>query len=204
MRVTPSSSSELRRALRAELRAARAKIPRSQRAAAAQAIAQHLARSHWLAPGRRIALYVALRSEVDLTPLIELARRRGCEIYLPRIESARARTMRFVRIGAGLRRGRFSITEPLGHATIKPTFLQVIVLPTLGVDRRGVRLGYGAGYYDRALQFRRHRRAWRGPKLVAAVFDAQRVDTIPAEPHDVPVDAIVAASGIHFAERSPS
>jgi 5-formyltetrahydrofolate cyclo-ligase len=194
----------LRRALRAQLRASRAALPPTHSAHAARAIARHLGRSHWFAPGKRIALYVAMRHELDLAHLMRVALLRGCELYLPRIESERARTMRFVRIGAGLRRGRLGIAEPRGHAAVSARFLHVIVLPTLGVDRYGVRLGYGAGYYDRALSFRRGRHAWRGPRLVAAVFDVQRVDAIPRDRYDVPVDAIVSESGIHFAERSPS
>jgi 5-formyltetrahydrofolate cyclo-ligase len=204
MRVTPSSPLELRRALRAQLRAARASLPRDARLRASRAIARHLLAAHWLAPGKRVALYVALRNELDLLHLIRVAERMRCEIYLPRIENRRQHTMRFVRASSNMRRGPLGILEPTGSTTLPARFLHLVILPTLGVDRRGVRLGYGAGYYDRVLAFRRLRTSWRGPRLVAAAFDIQRVAVIPAELHDVPVDGIVTESGMYFAERHTS
>jgi 5-formyltetrahydrofolate cyclo-ligase len=202
MRVTPSSPLELRRAMRAQLRTARASLPRDVRVRAAAAIVRHLLATRWFAPGKRVALYVALRNELDLLPLMRVAERMRCEIYLPRIENQRRHSMRFVRASSDMRRGPLGIFEPTGSATLPARFLHLVILPTLGVDKRGVRLGYGAGYYDRVLAFRRQRTSWRGPRLVAAAFDIQRVAVIPAEPHDVPVDRIVTESGMYFAERN--
>ena len=68
----------------------------AQRAHAAQAVANHIAATHWLAPGKRIGLYASMPQELGTGPLIELARQRGCRIYLPRITHFRSRRMRFV------------------------------------------------------------------------------------------------------------
>jgi 5-formyltetrahydrofolate cyclo-ligase len=199
--VTPSSIAATRAQLRRTLRAARAAVPAAHRTFAALSIARHVARARVLARGRRIALYAALRDELDLTPLTRLAEQRGCEIYLPRVVSERAKTMRFVRAGGRMQRNRWGILEPQGHHAVAARFLHVVVLPTLGIDPRGIRLGYGAGFYDKALAYRRVRRAWQGPKLVAAAFEAQRVAHIPAEPHDIRVDMIVTERGLRSVDR---
>jgi 5-formyltetrahydrofolate cyclo-ligase len=88
--------------------------------------------------------------------------------------------------------GRFGLLEPVGHR-LGPTAIgtaDVVVVPALAVARDGVRLGRGGGYYDRAL---RHVRP--GAALVAALFDDELVEALPAEPHDRRVTAVVTPSG---------
>jgi 5-formyltetrahydrofolate cyclo-ligase len=88
--------------------------------------------------------------------------------------------------------GRFGLLEPVGPR-LGPTAIgaaDVVVVPALAVARDGVRLGRGGGYYDRAL---RHVRP--GAALVAAVFDDELLDALPAEPHDRLVTAVVTPSG---------
>jgi 5-formyltetrahydrofolate cyclo-ligase len=75
--------------------------------------------------------------------------------------------------------------------------IDVVVLPVVGFDRRGNRLGMGAGYYDRALRRRQDAaRAWRRPLLVGVAFACQELPAIPASPWDVPLDLIVTERGI--------
>ena len=69
-------------------------------------------------------------------------------------------------------------------------------MPLLGFDRFGTRLGYGGGYYDRTLQQLKKR-----PLLVGIAFAAQELDTIPREPHDVPLDMIVTEQGARSFEH---
>jgi 5-formyltetrahydrofolate cyclo-ligase len=90
-----------------------------------------------------------------------------------------------------LRPNRFGIGEPAEVAPVPVEDLDVVVVPAVAVDRLGHRLGFGAGYYDRAL-------AARGPGtlLVAAVFSVQVVDSITPEPWDVPVDVVVTEAGV--------
>jgi 5-formyltetrahydrofolate cyclo-ligase len=68
---------------------------------------------------------------------------------------------------------------------------EVVVVPALAVDRRGVRLGRGGGSYDRALT-----RVDPAALVVAALYDGELVDALPAEPHDRPVDAVITPSGL--------
>lgn len=86
--------------------------------------------------------------------------------------------------------GPFGLLEPvgprLGHDALAS--VDTVLLPALGVSRGGVRLGRGAGYYDRSLR--------PGPRLIAVVYDDELVDRLPSEPTDVPVHAALTPSGL--------
>jgi len=170
----------------------------AQRAHAAQAVADAVATTRWLAPGKRIGLYASMPQELGTRPLIELALQRGCAVYLPRITSMRARRMRFMLYGSrgATRQHSFGMHEPEGAEWINARFLDTIFVAGVGFDRRGARLGHGAGFYDRALSFRRSRHHWRGPRLVALAYSFQVVPHVPVTPHDVFMDYIVTERGI--------
>jgi 5-formyltetrahydrofolate cyclo-ligase len=168
----------------------------AQRHRAAVAVAEHIAATHWLAPGKRIGLYASMPQELGTGPLIELARRRGCRVYLPRITHFRARAMRFVPMTAGTRQHDFGMHEPEGDEWLGARFLDTIFCAGVGFDRRGARLGHGAGFYDRALAFRRTRDHWRGPRLVGLAYSFQVVPRVPVTAHDVFMDLIVTERGI--------
>src|SRR4051812_2511278 len=92
-----------------------------------------------------------------------------------------------------------------GFGTLAPSELSpqvepdVIVMPLLGFDKRGTRLGYGGGYYDRTLE-----RLSKRPRLVGIAFAAQEIDLIPHEPHDIPLDMIVTEQGARSFETAPA
>lgn len=187
-----------RAALRRELRRRRASLSQSERAAAHRQVARHLARLGRLRPGLRVGIYLPIGSEFDTTPLLELLRRRRCVAYLPRITTARAQRMTFARVTPNLRRNRHGILEPKGHTHTPAQDLDLILLPLVGFDAHGHRLGSGAGYYDRALCFRRRRSYWRGPILIGIAYECQRVAALAARPTDIPLDAVITERGIAF------
>src|SRR6185503_12944932 len=88
----------------------------AQRTRAAVAVAEHIAATHWLAPGKRIGLYASMPQQRGTGPLIELAQRRGCHVYLPRSTNSRARAMRCVPMGSSTRQPDFGMHEPEGDA----------------------------------------------------------------------------------------
>src|SRR5919112_1301142 len=101
-----------RRALRTKLRAQRRAIGSLRRLQASRLVADQVDRIFHLRAGQRVALYSALAEELDSTPLIELARARGCELYLPRIER-RTYSMRFVAASESTRTNHLGIAEPM-------------------------------------------------------------------------------------------
>lgn len=78
--------------------------------------------------------------------------------------------------------------------------LNVILMPLLGFDKLGTRLGYGGGYYDRTLALLTKR-----PRLIGFAFALQELEHIPREAHDVPLDAIVTERGVrNFGKKAPA
>jgi 5-formyltetrahydrofolate cyclo-ligase len=187
-----TSGSVARSALRASLNARRRQVPPRQRAQLAELVARNVDRALHLQSHWRVALYAALPWELDAAPLITLAASRGCRIFLPRIDRQRAsRGMRFVQIQSLWRYNRLGIAEPQGSDTASARWLDVVFLPLVGFDRRGVRLGAGGGYYDRAFAFRHLRSVWHAPRLIGLAYSFQELTSIGAAAHDVLMDAVV-------------
>jgi 5-formyltetrahydrofolate cyclo-ligase len=198
--TTAVSQANARRSLRRELWARRAAQPRAARRAAGLLICAHLARAPWFRPGLAIGLYLSRDSEVDTGPLLALARRRGCRIYLPRITDYVAHRMLLVREGgAGRTLNRYRIAEPRGTATLPAQAFALVLMPLVGFDGAGNRLGNGAGYYDRFLTNRCGR--YGRPLLIGIAFECQRLDTLPAAAHDVPLDGVITERGLQYFRR---
>jgi 5-formyltetrahydrofolate cyclo-ligase len=200
MRVALPDSASLsaaRRSLRARLNARRRQLSASERAEASRRVALNVDRALHLQGHWRIAAYSALPWELDAAPLIALAESRGCRIYLPRIDRQRtSRRMRFVERHHQSRCNRLGIDEPEGTDTIGARWLDAVFLPLVGFDRRGLRLGAGGGFYDRAFAFRQLRSAWHAPRLIGLAYAFQELEGISAAAHDVLMDAVVTEEGI--------
>jgi 5-formyltetrahydrofolate cyclo-ligase len=194
-----------RHQLRRQLRARRRALPATERACAHRQFARILARAHLLLPHRRVAVYFAYGHEADLSAVIELARRRRCELYLPVITDFRHSRMRFVRYGAHspMRTNRYGIPEPHPRdaAIIPVRQLDLVLLPLVAFDARGWRLGSGAGFYDRSLHHLREGRRWRRPKLIGVGYECQRVPQLQPDHWDVPLDGMLTERGLHRAVR---
>jgi 5-formyltetrahydrofolate cyclo-ligase len=155
--------------------------------------------------GKRVALYLPFDRETDTAALIAAARRRGVRVFVPVIVDRRHSRIRFYPLGGKTRRGVFGIAVPArAERPTPPRWLDLIVIPLVGVDAAGRRLGMGGGFYDRALEFRRRRRHWPGPRLVGLAFDCQRTESAFAEPWDVNLDSLATESGLkHYSRGDP-
>lgn len=167
--------------LRRVVLARRARLPAAERAAAGEALAAGL--DTVLRGADRVAAYYAVGSEPPTSALLALCREVLLPVLLPGGELDWA--------AAGeLRDGPHGLFEPTaprrGAAAIAGC--DVVLVPALAVDGAGNRLGRGGGCYDRAL-----RRATG--LVVALLYDGELVDRLPAEPHDVPVDAVMTPAG---------
>jgi len=191
--------------LRMQLRKARRSLRSADHAARSRLAASCIARLAPVKSGSRIAVYLPFDGETDPRVLTSAARRRRVHVYVPVVASMRHRRLSFRPLTRNTRRGAFGILVPHGAAhrdAVGPRWLDLIVVPLVGVDRRGCRLGMGGGFYDRALEWRRHRRHWLGPRLVGLAFDCQRVDSVYPQRHDVRLDALATESGIEIFPRS--
>lgn len=177
--------------LRPHFRALRDAVPARRRQQASFQIAERLT-SHprWHA-ARAVLLYASFGSEVDTSPLIEAAREAGKEVALPRVEGKRM-TLHQFEAGAPLVPNRWGIPEPAAQLPeIEPKGIDLVVVPGLAFDRRGGRLGYGGGYYDRLLATANQ--AFR----VGIAMTVQVVESLPSNRLDAPMDILVTEMDVH-------
>lgn len=142
--------------------------------------------------GKPLAGYMAMRTEID--PTIAMAAHQG-PVGVPVIPGpAQALRFREWSPGCAMVAGEFGAFIPAEGAWIEP---EVVIVPLVGFDARGYRLGYGGGFYDRTLAGLRARH----PVLaVGFAFDAQELPEVPIDAYDQRLDLIVTESGIrHFA-----
>lgn len=127
--------------------------------------------------------YLPFNQEVDLSPLLETALAEGKQVALPK---CCGKDMRFVLV-AGLtqvRRTPFGVPEPVADSPIASDKTGLVIVPGLLFDRRGYRIGYGGGYYDRFLgQEPDH-------PTIGLCYDFQLTDRLEPDAHDIPVDLV--------------
>lgn len=200
-RARPSGAATSdRTALRKQLRAARKRISLESHQHAAQQAARHFFSHRLFRSARSIAVYHPVGSEFDARRIADFAHRCGKPVYFPLMGRRR---MDFVRAHPASRwRVSFvGIPEPVALCArdrVRAPRLDCVLLPLLGFDATGTRLGSGAGYYDRAFAFRRLRKHWRKPKLIGLAFDVQGVKKLPRAAWDVPLDGVLTETGLRL------
>lgn len=181
--------------LRRRLRRARAQLSGDERAAAEREIGRLLKRC--IKRGGRIGVYWPMGSELRLDGFVRAAQKRGAKLYLPYIEP-RSRRMWFTPYPADgvkqeRKRGRAKLHVPqFAGRKIRVHGLSLLLVPIVGIDREGYRLGQAGGYYDATLSAMKHRLQ---AKTIGVGFACQLVDRLPHEAHDVPLDGFVSERG---------
>lgn len=185
--------------LRRELRAARRALSFAQRDAKARRAALHLLRSPRLRRAQRIAVYLAAGQELDTAALIAALQARRRIVLVPVVDARRERAMRMLRLApdAPLRKRRYGIREPLRRLrSTRRTRIDLVVLPLIGFDAQGHRLGSGGGYYDRWLAVQKPR-----PFCLGYAFAIQQTAALPVEPHDQRLNAVCTERGVRYFNR---
>ena len=186
----PMNSSTTRAALRRQLRRQRLAIAPSLRRQRARQLGARLQRLRVLRQARHVAAYQALGSAISLQAWIE-AQPSCRRLYLPRVQRQR---LQFLPLGPLSRRNALGIAEP-SRGRARPIWaLSAVLLPLLGFDMQGNRLGQGGGYYDRSLAQLR----WRRPWMIGVAFDEQRCDSLPTAAWDQALDAVVTPTQTHI------
>ena len=184
----PQSTSieDLKAALRRDALARRDALPRELRAAAAEAIA---ARPFPIAiePGAIVSGFMPMKSEVNPLPLLRKLADAGAALALPVVAGrGKPLTMRAWRFGEPLAAGVWGIRQPKPEAP--EVFPDILIVPLLAFDRRGHRVGYGAGYYDMTIAALRANK----PIIAAGIaFAAQEIAEVPATPRDARLDLVL-------------
>lgn len=145
---------------------------------------------------QRIGFYWPFDGEIDPRPLTDKLVSMGKQCFLPVLHPLGQNRIYFGRYSptGDIAQNRFGIMEPLDDARIAPIWsLDLILMPLVGFDESGNRLGMGAGFYDRSFAFLR--RQSFGPALVGLAHQCQQTDSITTEPWDIPMSGILTDSG---------
>lgn len=182
----------LKKVLRQEALARRDALDPQARIEAALAVAEVGAAALAVDAGDVVSGFWPMRSEMDIRPLMAALADRGARLCLPAILDRTTIVFRELVRGAAMVDMGFGTVGPGEEAAVlDPT---VMLVPLAAFDAHGGRIGYGGGYYDRAIA-RLHDRGLH-PRLVGIAFDCQEVERVPVEAHDVPLPAILTESGL--------
>lgn len=182
----PSAKADLRRSLIK----ARQAIPPQVRQQKSDRICAHLSNWPVFQQAQVILAYCSFRGEPDLSPLLIQPRLWG----LPRCQGKRLSWHYWsARTSPPLQSGAYSIPEPDPRLPlVEPERVDLILVPAVGCDVRGYRLGYGGGYYDRLLSTA----PWCNKPTIGIVFEYARLPTVPRDAWDQSLTGICTESGL--------
>jgi 5,10-methenyltetrahydrofolate synthetase len=188
--MTPDELTRWRKAERRRLLAAREALGADALERARLRIDTHLERAFPGLASARLAFCWPVRGEYDARPLVQALRGRGAVTALP-VVAAPGRPLEFRawHPGIPLAAGPLGIPYPEASETIVPT---VILVPMIGWDAAGHRLGYGGGYFDRTLAALDPR-----PTSIGVGYELSRIATIHPQPWDIPMDWVVTERGVY-------
>ncbi len=187
-----------RHALRKQLRAQRQHLTTTQQRQAATLITQQLTHLAIFKHSQSIAGYCAQGPEVNPQSLLEKAWTDHKTCYLPLLQTEEA-ALSFARyrLGDPLQRNLYGINEPLPYQTIAPEALDLVLLPLVGFDLQGNRLGSGKGYYDRTFSFLTSMTG-KKPYLIGLAYACQKTKTCLPEKWDIPLNAVVTEEDVYI------
>ena len=200
MNKPAANTDKQRQTLRKRLRQQRKALSADTQTEHAQGLERQLCHSSLFKRSKRIAIYLASDGEIDPSILIKAAWHSNKKVYLP-ILSPFNKRLYFVPYfeNSPMKLNRFNIAEPDVHPKhwLKPQQLDLILMPLVGFDKTGNRLGMGGGFYDRSLSFKLFRKTNYKPYLIGLAHQLQLVDTLPNQPHDVPMLMIATEQQLH-------
>lgn len=180
-----------RRELRQLLGTRRQALSPPARMSAAQGLRASLEQLPEYFTDAHVAGYWASRGELPLNLVIPPLAARGQQFLLPLVTAEKQLVFAPWRAGDAVQPNRYGIPEPVTTATwLAPEQVQLVLVPLLGFDRHGHRLGYGGGYYDRSFAFLQTRLRPTEPLLVGVAYAMQELPQIDASAWDVTLDFI--------------
>ncbi len=182
---------EWRKKKRIELLACREAVTNDDRRHWSMVITSSLVQGFPILWKSTVGFYWPYRGEYDPRPAMSVIHERGATLALPEVDN-KNKLLCFRRWWkeAPMKTGAYNI--PIADNT-ELVMVNAIIVPMLGFDKRGYRLGYGGGYYDRTIAEINPR-----PLIIGVAFEILRLDNIHPRPHDIAVDFIVTEAGIHL------
>ncbi|MFF7293329.1 5-formyltetrahydrofolate cyclo-ligase [Microbacterium sp. NPDC008134] len=177
-----------KRALRAELRERRALLSEAQRESAAASIGERLDELVDRLGAQSISCYLSATAEPGTREFVTRAVRRGIRVLLPVTRADGLLDWAVANDDDDVAEGLFGMPEPTGEVLgpIAVNDVDLMIVPAAAVDRSGMRMGWGRGYFDKTIGSME-----KCPPVYAVIYDSEILDSLPREVHDQPVDGIV-------------
>jgi 5-formyltetrahydrofolate cyclo-ligase len=189
-----------KRALRAELRERRRNRTGPERKAATDGFTERLTELTRRLGAHSVSCYLSAPDEPNTRPYLDWARRNGIRLLFPISREDGLLDWTTATPGEDEYIGLYGMPEPVGEplGPIAINDVDLILVPAAAIDRNGMRLGWGRGYYDKTLGSME-----RCPPVYGVVFDSEFVDEVPSERHDQALDgAITPTRTVEFSTRS--
>lgn len=196
-----------RQQLRQQLRQARRSLSQQQQQQAARQLCSRLKRLPTIITAQHVAIYLPNDGEIDPTPFIRWCWQMGKQTYLPVLNPLAENRLWFLPYhhNTTLIKNRYGIAEPTRHngqQTMPAHKLDLVLLPLVGFDKSGGRLGMGGGYYDRTFGYTQ-RFAGQKPKRLGLAHSLQEVNQLPVESWDIALEGIVTDTGTYPCIHQP-
>lgn len=190
--------SHQKRALRAELRGRRRAMTSAELENATSAFTQNLVDLTSDLGAHSIAAYLPTQDEPNVRPFLAWAQDQNIRVLLP--VSRDDGLLDWAISGDAEQEGLYGMPEPVGDllGPIAINDVDLILVPAAAVDRTGMRMGWGRGYFDRTLGSME-----KCPPVYAVIFDNELLDAVPTELHDKPVNGVVTPQGITTFSGNP-
>ncbi|MFG6403533.1 5-formyltetrahydrofolate cyclo-ligase [Microbacterium sp. P04] len=182
------SIDQAKRALRADLRERRNARLQTARLDASRGIQEQLDALVDRLGARSVSCFLSTSTEPDTRPFIEGAMARGIRVLLPITRDDGLLDWSIATPDGDIAEGLFGLPEPVGEVLgpIAVNDVDLLIIPAAAVDRSGMRLGWGRGYFDKTIGSME-----RCPPVYAAIYDSELVDEVPRDVHDQPVTGVV-------------
>jgi 5-formyltetrahydrofolate cyclo-ligase len=179
---------QAKRALRADLRERRQNLSDAARDAAGEGIAAQLDALVAATGATSVSCFLSMTTEPDTRPFIRQAVARGIRVLLPVTRVDGLLDWAVATADGEIAEGLFGLPEPVGEllGPIAVNDVDLMIIPAAAVDRRGMRLGWGRGYFDKTIGSME-----KCPPVYAVIFDTELVDDVPRDKHDQPVSGVV-------------
>jgi len=168
------------------MRRRRAGLDSVRQTQAADAVLANLEKIEILRTAETVAGYRSVRGEVNIDEVLSRLLERGATVTVPRVVDDDLEFVRWLPTTASTR-GAFGISEPVGSQVFDLGTHDAVLAPLVAFDRTGARIGQGGGFYDRCFG----RLGDTRPAFIGVAHTFQEVEQIPAEPWDIPLDAVV-------------
>lgn len=185
--MTPPDQQIDRQQLRRQLRRRRRALSPSQQQAAARGLLRTLGAQLRFISARHIAFYLAADGEIDPSLLLARALKLGKHCYLPVVTAAGGLKFARYRQGDRLKSNRFGIKEPACRRYRDSRAIDLVLMPLVGFDRNGGRLGMGGGFYDRTFSWQQLHPALAGRQLTGLAHSCQEVSKLALANWDIPI-----------------